>query len=290
MAEDLVSNAGMAAIAYRDALTAAQNTQNALLRQYGFTMPGAGGQYTVEGAQAAFDPNTLFDQATGGINQARLSELAGRIQVGGTGLLSDIMRGGASAEAEAALGARSAGISGGGLAAQRRALAEAQTSGQLGQARQEFVSGIAQGLQPIGAAYSGLQQARIADRMAAEAAAAARATIPSVSEPMFETDVPEGAEMVAQAGGQMASEGPQRAGKKMYEIVNGFRWMGKKKGWEPVSGTPRGQAGVKPKPKPQPKPAPKPAPRAPQPPPRPAPRPAPAPPKPAPKPTPKKKK
>lgn len=284
MAEDLVSNAGMAAIAYRDALTAAQNTQNALLRQYGFTMPGAGGQYTVEGAQAAFDPNTLFNQATGGVDQARLSELAGRIQVGGTGLLSDIMRGGAAAEAEASFGARSAGIGGGGLAAQRRALAEAQTSGQLGQARQEFVSGIAQGLQPIGAAYSGLQQARIADRMADEAAAAARATIPSVSDPMFETDAPEGAEMVAQAGGQMASEGPQRAGTKMYEIVNGYRWMGKKKGWEPVSGTPRGKEGVKPKPKP--KPAPKPAPRAPQPPPKPAP----APPKPAPKPAPAPKK
>lgn len=251
---DLTTDTGRAAIAYRDALTAAQNTQNALLRQYGFTMPGAGGQYTVEGAQAAFDPNKLFNQATGGVDQARLAELAGRIQIGSTGLLSDIMRGGASAEAEAALGARSAGIARGGLAAQRRALAEAQTSGQLGQARQEFVSGIAQGLQPIGTAYSELQQARIADRIAAEQAAAARATIPSVSEPLFETNTPEGAEMVAQAGAQMASEGPQRAGKKMYEIVNGYRWMGKKKGWEPVSGTPRGQAGVKPKPAPKPAP------------------------------------
>ena len=87
---------------------------------------------------SAFDPNTLFDQSTGGINQARLAELAGRIQVGGTGLLSDIMRGGASEEAEAALGARTAGIRGG-LAAQRRQLAEAQTAGRLGQARQEFI-------------------------------------------------------------------------------------------------------------------------------------------------------
>lgn len=248
MAEDLYSNAGMAAIAYRDALTAAQNTQNALLRQYGFTMPNASGQYTVEGAQAAFDPNTLFDQSTGGINQARLADLAGRVQVGTTGLLSDIMRGGATAEAEAALGARTSGLQGG-LAAQRRALAEAQTSGQLGQARQEFVSGIAQGLQPIGAAYSGLQQARIADRMAAEAARAAAATIPSVSEPVFETQMPE---VVASEGGQTPSGTPQRAGTRMYEIVNGFRWMGKKKGWEPVSGTPRGQAGVRPRPTPAP--------------------------------------
>lgn len=197
MAEDLISNAGMAAIAYRDALTAAQNTQNALLRQYGFTMPNAAGQYTVEGAQAAFDPNTLFDQATGGINQARLAELAGKIQVGSTGALSDIMRGGAATEAEAALAARTAGLGGGGLAAQRRALAEAQTAGQLGAAKQEFVSGVAQGLAPVSQAYSGLQQARIQDRMALEAARAAAATAPSVTEPLYDTSTPDVADTAA---------------------------------------------------------------------------------------------
>lgn len=210
MADDLYSNAGMAAIAYRDALTAAQNTQNALLRQYGFTMPNAQGQYSVEAAQTAFDPNTLFDQATGGINQARLAELAGKVQIGGTGALSDILRGGASTEAEAMLGARAAGLGGGGLAAQRRALAETQTAGQLGQAKQEFISATAQGLQPIGAAYSGLQQARIADRMAAEAARAAAATIPSVSEPVYATDMP------VEGDGGAAAPAPAAGGKTVF--------------------------------------------------------------------------
>jgi len=191
MAEDLISNTGEAAIAYRDALTAARNTQNALLRQYGFTMPAAGGGYSVESAQTAFDPNTLFDKATGGIDAAKVAALAGRVQIGGTGLLSDIQRGGASTEAEAVLGSRAAGIAGGGLAAQRRALAEAQTAGQLGQAKQQFISSIAEGLAPVSGAYAGLEKAQAYDKFLAEQAAALRGTMPTVGEsPVSESAVP----------------------------------------------------------------------------------------------------
>ena len=170
---DLTTNAGRASIAYSNALESAKHTQNALLRQYGFTMPDASGQYTLESAQSAFDPNTLFNQATGGVDEDRLKGLAARLQAGGTGILGDISRGGASAEAEAVLGSRASGITGG-LAAQRRSFVEAQTSGQLGRAREEFVAGIGSALSPIGGAFQDLQVGRATDQAQMDADRAAR--------------------------------------------------------------------------------------------------------------------
>lgn len=280
---DLTTNAGQAAVAYQDALNQARNAQNALLRQYGFTAPAVGGGYTIEAAQRAFDPNVLFDKATGGIDTARLQGLAGSLEAGPTGMLADIGRGGAAAEAEAALGARSAGIAGGGLAAQRRRLAEAQTGAQLGQARSSFLAGLGEAMAPIGGAFQQLQIAQAQDKAAEEAARAAAATLPQQVQPepenMAEFFAPEAAETSVAAGK------PARAGTKMYELKGGFRWMGAKKGWQPVSGATAGKPGVRPTPraaKPAPRPAPRPAPV-------PA-RPAPAPARPAPKPAPKKKK
>ena len=275
---DLATNAGKASVAYQDALNQARNAQNALLRQYGFTAPNVGGGYSVESAQRAFDPNTLFDKATGGIDTAKLQSLAGSLEAGPTGMLADISRGGASAEAEAVLGARAAGIAGGGLAAQRRRLAEAQTGAQLGQARSSFLAGLGEAMSPIGGAFQQLQIAQAEDKAAEEAAKAASATIPQ--QDLGELFAPE-----APAGGGTQGVGkPDRAGTRMYELKGGFRWMGAKKGWQPVGGAASGKAGVasRPAPKPAPKPAPRPAPAPP--------RPAPAPPKPALKPAPKKKK
>lgn len=179
---DLTSAAGQAAVAYQDALNQARNTQNALLRQYGFTAPATGGGYSVEAAQQAFDPNVLFDKATGGIDQARLKELAGGLRAGGTGILADIARGGASAEAEAALGARAAGIGRGGLAEQRRRLAEAQTTAQTGQAQQQFLAGLGEAMAPIGGAFQRLQIAQAEAKAQEEAAKAAASTIPQTPE------------------------------------------------------------------------------------------------------------
>jgi hypothetical protein len=198
MAIDLTSSAASAAVAYQDALNQARNTQNALLRQYGFTAPGVGGEYSVEGAQAAFDPNTLFDKATGGINQARLQELTSSLRTGSTGLLSDITRGGATAEAEAIMGARAAGIGRGGLAAQRRALAEAQTAGQLGEARGQFLAGLGEAMSPIGGAFQQLQIAEAQAKAQEEAAKAAASTIPQTAEE---------AAMAAEAGDMMQTAG-----------------------------------------------------------------------------------
>lgn len=179
---DLTTNAGQATVAYQDALNQAKNAQNALLRQYGFTMPGAGGTYSVEAAQSAFDPNVLFNTGTGQIDQGMIQRLAGSLQAGTTGILSDITRGGGAAEAEALAAGRASGIAGGGLMAQRRALAESQTASQTGQAKSEFLAGIGEALSPIGSAYQQIAIGTAQDKAAAEAAAAAAASLPQVSE------------------------------------------------------------------------------------------------------------
>lgn len=179
---DVLTYSGQAAIAYQDALNQARNAQNALLRQYGFTAPSASGEYSVEGAQGAFDPNSLFDKASGGIDKAKLQQLAGSLQIGGTGVLADIMRGGASAEADVVSEARSRGFGGevgGGLLAQRRQLAEAQTGGELAAGKEKFLAGIGEALSPIGGAWQGLQNAQAMDELARQQAEAMKATIPA---------------------------------------------------------------------------------------------------------------
>ena len=179
--ESVLSYSGQAAIAYQDALNQARNAQNALLRQYGFTAPNASGEYSVEGAQGAFDPNSLFDKATGGIDKARLQQLASGLQVGGSGALADVIRGGASREADVVSEARSRGFGGdvgGGLMAQRRQLAEAQTSGELAAGKEKFLAGISEALSPIGGAWQGLQNAQAMDELARQQAEAMKSTIP----------------------------------------------------------------------------------------------------------------
>lgn len=166
--ENLMDYAGQAALAYSDALKQAQNTSNALMRQYGFVAPNATGDYTVEGAQGAFNPNTLFNATTGGLDQAKFDEALKNLSTGGTGILADITRSGATGEAEAlqeVQGRLGEGI-GGGLIGQRRQLAESMTSGQLGTAKGEFISSLAGGLAPIGGAWQGLQTAKAQTELA----------------------------------------------------------------------------------------------------------------------------
>lgn len=174
---DLLTNTGQAAIAYQDALNQARNTANMLLRQYGFVKPNASGDYTTEEAQNAFDPNKLFDLATGGLNQAALGEAVKGLSVGAGGTIGGLYKGGADVAAEQLTAARASGLRGGGLAAQRRKLAQAQTAGQVGQAKTSFLSSIAQGLAPIGGAWQGLQTARTQDELARQLALAQQGTM-----------------------------------------------------------------------------------------------------------------
>lgn len=221
--EDLLTYSGQAAIAYQDALNQAKNTQNALLRQYGFVAPDASGAYTIEGAQGAFDPNTLFDKATGGIDKTKLEQLAKSLTVGGTGRIADISRAGASSEAEAAMEVRQRlgeGI-GGGLMAQRRGLAEAMTARQTGQAKSEFLAGLGQAMSPIGGAFQELKIGEAYDKLAMEEAAASQAALPNITQ-------------VQTTNVEPTTKKPTEPGKRMYELKNGYRWLGSK-GWQKVT-------------------------------------------------------
>ncbi len=163
--DNLLNYAGQANIAYTNALNQARNTQNSLFRQYGYTSAGADGTYSVEGAQSAFDPNSLFDAATGKVDEARLKYLSANMRIGSKGLLADTVRAGASGEASAASELSSRGIGGGmgvggGLIAQRRGLAEAHASDALGAVKEQFLGGIAGALAPVGGAWQDKEASR----------------------------------------------------------------------------------------------------------------------------------
>lgn len=161
------SGASTAAIAYKNAVNQSQDAVNALFRSYGWAMPGANG-YSVESAQSAFDPTKLFDINTGGLDADKVKAMAGTMGYGSKGILADIERGGAGSEADVAMELRGAGLTRGGLAAQRRGLAETMTARQMAGAKSEFLTGLAGAYAPLGTAYQDVQ----AEKIAADADAA----------------------------------------------------------------------------------------------------------------------
>ena len=180
-------NAGRAAVLYQDSLNNARNAQNSLFAQYGWTMPNSSGGYDTQSTGSAFDPNNLYDKSTGVLNQAKFNEFAGQMRIGGKGILSDVMRGGGSAEADAMAQNAATGTGQGGLANQRRMLAESQTEGQLNAAKSDYLSQFAQANQPIGGAYQGLQTAIVEDKVAkgiADATTTSAAVTPPVTAPV----------------------------------------------------------------------------------------------------------
>ena len=186
-------NAGRAAILYQDSLNQARNAQNSLFAQYGWTMPNSSGGYDTQSTGSAFDPNRLYNKETGVLDQAAFDAAAGQMRIGGKGILSDVMRGGGSAEADAMAQSAATGTSGGGLANQRRMLAESQTEGQLGNAKAQYLTQFAEANQPIGGAYQGLQTAINEDKIAAAEAQALKdsaAVTPPVAPASPEMDPP----------------------------------------------------------------------------------------------------
>lgn len=235
---DLLTNTGQAAIAYQDALNQARNAQNALFAQYGYTMPNASGGYDSKSAGEAFDPNSLYDKSTGVLDQNRLTQMFGQLQMGGSGLLADITRGGASSEASAVGELQSRGLGGdigGGLVGQRRQLAESQASGQLGAAKNQFIAGIGQAQSGIGGAYQNLQTGMAMDKVAAAEAEALRASAANVTTPADPASV---AASTAPPATPTSPANPlSTPGKKVGEIRKNtagvkYRWNGKK--WKTV--------------------------------------------------------
>jgi hypothetical protein len=236
---DLLTNTGQAAIAYQDALNQARNAQNTLFAQYGYTMPNASGGYDSKSAGEAFDPNALYDKSTGVLDQNKLTQMFGQLQVGGSGLLSDITRGGASSEAEASMELAGRGFSAsgqggaitGGLVNQRRQLAESQAAGQMGAAKNQFIAGIGQAQSGIGSAYQNLQTGMAMDKVAAAQAEALRASAANVVAPADPASV---AASTAPPATPTSPANPLATpGKKVGEIRKNtagvkYRWNGKK--------------------------------------------------------------
>jgi hypothetical protein len=168
---DLMTNTSQATIAYQDALNQARNAQNSLFRSYGLTGADASGNYSVEGAQGAFDPNTLFKNSNTGLDLNKITELSKSLQVGGTGKLADIIKAGASGVSEADIGMAQRGFNAsgqegavtGGLVAQQRQLAQTKAQGNLQAGKNEFLTAEAQALAPIGQASSNFKQAQFED-------------------------------------------------------------------------------------------------------------------------------
>ena len=204
-------NAGRAAILYQDSLNNARNAQNSLFAQYGWTMPNSSGGYDTQSTGSAFDPNRLYNKETGVLDQAAFDAAAGQMRIGGKGILSDVMRGGGSAEADAMAQSAATGTGGGGLANQRRMLAESQTEGQLGAAKAAYLTQFAEANQPIGGAYQGLQTAINEDKIAAAEAEALKnsaAVTPPVAPASPEMDPPSAtAPTAAAATGPFSTRG-----------------------------------------------------------------------------------
>lgn len=161
MADSIETNAGLASIAFANATKQAQDAQNQLFRSFGVVAPNAGGAYTVEGAQSAFDPTKLY--SGGKFDQSLFDRAAADIHVGGTGQLADISRGAATTEADVMSGAMSRGLAGSGLAAQARQGVEEAGISSLQAGKEQLVQGMAQALAPVGSAYETLQRGTAQD-------------------------------------------------------------------------------------------------------------------------------
>ena len=165
---DLLTNTANAQTAYSDALNMARNAQNALFQTYGYTSADASGNYSVGNAQSAFDPNSLFKDSNTGLDLEKVKQLAGGLQIGGTGRLAGIEQAGATAVSDVTEAAQHSGFGnasgvGGGIINQRKDLAKATASGNLQASKDEFIASVGGALAPIGQASSDVKKAAIMD-------------------------------------------------------------------------------------------------------------------------------
>lgn len=153
---EVADNATRATMAYNRAVEDYGNFVDTTMRQYGWTMPDASGQYSITGAQDAFDPNRVIQYDTTGKpifdQEAILGQTMGG-QYGTTGLFAETAQAAASSEAEARMAARGRNLGrGSGLSRQQELASEF--------AGQESMRNVSTGLfQDILGKYSGLTRA-----------------------------------------------------------------------------------------------------------------------------------
>jgi hypothetical protein len=162
----VADNATRATMAYRGAVEDYGNFIDTTMRQYGWSMPGADGNYSVRNAQNAFDPDQViqFDSSGKPVfdQEAVLARTRGG-QYGTQGLFAQTAQAGAAREAEARLGARSRGLAGGGLMTQQERLAETMAGEEMGQASATFLSDVMGKYMGLGKRYEDVAVAEAED-------------------------------------------------------------------------------------------------------------------------------
>jgi hypothetical protein len=209
MADNLVDQNRIARDAFALAGLQASQTTRDLFRQYGYTMADGSGNYTTSAAASAWDPQKIL-QGQGG----------GALQEGSTGALADIRMAGSESEMLAAEQAMQAGLTGG-LAAQRRQVAEYKTGAAANQAKQEFertLANVQSGYLGDYTTMTNTIQANI--QSAADKTAEAYATNPTSVERQFGYGKP---------GGNPPKNPKKNA---QYKGPGGVNWVYDGKGWK----------------------------------------------------------
>lgn len=231
---DVANNAMNAALAYRSAVEDYGNFIDSAMRQYGWTMPDASGQYSVQGAQDAFDPERVIQYDTTGKPVFNIEAVAAQTaggQYGTKGLFAQTAQASASQEAQARAATRGRGLRGG-LATQQERLAETLAGQQMGQVSAGLFQDIFSRYGGLGKSYQQIAVGEATDATinAANAAASAPTTnpyqvpeTPSVPPPMPEPVVPTTPQ-------RNPNQKPQGEG-RMYERRGNFQYLGKQRGW-----------------------------------------------------------
>ena len=168
------ANAIQGSIAFRQAVEDAGNAVDQMMMQYGWQTPGAGGQYSNIAAGDAYDPDkvlTFDDQGKAVMNMPTVGG-----QYGTTGLFAQSAQETAAEEAQARLGMRASGITGG-LARQREVLSESLGRQRMGALSGQLFAGLGQEYGTVRGSYSDLLAAQVEDATAAGTGQAENATL-----------------------------------------------------------------------------------------------------------------
>jgi hypothetical protein len=172
------SSALQAGLAYRQAVEDAGNAVDQMMMQYGWQMPGAGGQYSTTAAGDAYDPDKVLQFDDQGKAIMTMPTAGG--QYGTTGLFAQSAQETAAEEAEARLGARVSGITGG-LARQRERLSETLGAGRMGALSGQLFAGLGQQYGTVRGAYGDVLSARATDATTAGTGMAENVTLTDTS-------------------------------------------------------------------------------------------------------------
>ena len=176
------ANAIQGSIAFRQAVEDAGNAVDQMMMQYGWQTPGAGGQYSSIAAGDAYDPDKVLSFDDQGKAVMTMPTVGG--QYGTTGLFAQSAQETAAEEAQARLGMRASGITGG-LARQREVLSESLGRERMGALSGQLFAGLGQQYGGVRTSYGNLLAAQVEDATTAGTGMAENVTLtdPNVAVP-----------------------------------------------------------------------------------------------------------